>query len=160
MKLYWIFPALLFLNKPILAERLDDSLSPRQQLDLDLQWKYQNRLEQLDEAQFQAMFGQARNVEIRLNTSAYVGQRARISLLLPVVIRGLEDPSSLRLSWITNGLFNSGSVTPGFAETIFEGVITDEVMIDRFDFTVEIDARFLSKTMRFVPVYDIEIISP
>ena len=111
MKLYWIFPALLFLNKPILAERLDDSLSPRQQLDLDLQWKYQNRLEQLDEAQFQAMFGQPRKVEIRLNTSASVGQRARISLLMPVEIRFLYYPSSLSISWITNWLINSGSVT-------------------------------------------------
>lgn len=148
------------LQSPVLAGRLDDSLSPQRQVDLDLQWKYQGNTDTLGDAEFNAVAAQARNLDTRLDTSAYVGSEARIFLELPILVRGLGNPSSLVLSWTTGGLFNPGQVTPGNRQLIFEGQITQPVMRDIITFTFELDARFLHQPLRVEPVYEIEIISP
>jgi len=150
----------LCLQGNALAEILDDSLSPRQQLDLDLVWKYQGNTGGLSDAEYNTVTAQARNVDTRLDTSPYTGSRARIFLGLPIVIRGLANPSSLVLSWTTGGLFSAGRVTPGNRQLIFEGSITGPVMRDTFNFTFELDARHLQQTLHLEPVYEIEIISP
>ena len=62
------------------AEVLDDSLSPRQQLDLDLVWKYQGNTAGLSETEYNTVMAQARNVDTRLDTSSYTDSRARIFL--------------------------------------------------------------------------------
>jgi hypothetical protein len=144
----------------VLAERLDDSLSPRRQVDLDLEWKYQENPDSLSDAEFNTLTAQARNLETRLDTSAYVGSEARIFLELPVLVRGLGNPSSLLLSWTTGGLFNAGRVTPGNRTLIYEGSITQPVMRDTITFTFELDARHLHQPLRLEPVYEIEIITP
>jgi hypothetical protein len=143
-----------------LAEVLDDSLSPRQQLDLDLVWKYQGNTAGLSETEYNTVMAQARNVDTRLDTSSYTDSRARIFLELPIVIRGLANPSSLVLSWTTGGLFNAGRVTPGNRQLLYEGSITEPVMRDIINFTFELDARYLQQNVRREPVYAIEIISP
>jgi len=148
------------LQSMVLAERLDDALSPRRQVDLDLQWKYRGNTEKLGDAEFNAVSAQARNLDTRLDTSAYVGSEARIFLELPILVRGLGNPSSLVLSWTTGGLFNPGRVTPGNRQLIYEGSITQQVMRDTITFTFEVDARDLHQTLRVEPVYEIEIISP
>jgi len=145
---------------PTLAERLDDSLSPRQQLDLDLVWKHRGNTEALGEAEYNALIAEARNVDTRLDTSRYIGSHARIYLELPVLVRGLANTSSLALTWTTGGLFNAGRVTPGNRQLIFDGSITEPVMRDIFNFTFELDARHLLQTLRLEPVYEVEIISP
>jgi len=89
---------LAVLQGQALAARLDDSLSPRRQVDLELQWKHQGNLESLSESEFNAVTAQARNLDTRLDTSAYVGSEARIFLELPILVRGLGNPSSLLLS--------------------------------------------------------------
>ena len=125
------------LQGQVLAERLDDSLSPRRQVDLDLQWKFQGNPDTLSDAEFNSLTAQARNLDTRLDTSAYVGSEARIFLELPILVRGLGNPSSLALSWTTGGLFNAGRVTPGNRQLIFEGQITQPVMRDTMTFTFE-----------------------
>ena len=143
-----------------LAERLDDSLSPRRQVNLELQWKYQGNLDSLSNVEFNAVTAQARNLDTRLDTSAYVGSEARIFLELPILVRGLGNPSRLLLSWTTGGLFNTGRVTPGNRTLIYEGGITQPVMRDVITFTFELDARYLHQPLRLEPVYEIEIITP
>lgn len=150
----------LCLQGNALAGILDDSLSPRQQLDLDLVWKYQGNTAGLSDTEYNRVMAQARNVDTRLDTSPYIGSRARIFLALPIVIRGLANPSSLELSWTTGGLFNAGRVTPGTRQLIYEGSVTEPVMRDIINFTFELDARYLQQTVRLEPVYEIEIISP
>ena len=142
------------------GEPLSDALSPRQQVDLDLVWKRQNNLESLDDSAYNTVIARARNIDTRLDTAAYLGSRARIYLELPIQVRGLANPASLELSWTTNGLFSPGRVTPGNRQLIFEGTIKDKVMRDIFDFSFEVDARFLTQTLRLEPVYDIEIVKP
>lgn len=148
------------LCRPSLAELLDDSLSPQQQHDLDLVWKYSGDTSTLSEREFNAVTASATRVDTRLDTARYVGSRVRIFLELPIVIRGLAAPSSLELSWTTGGLFSAGRVSPGNRQLIFEGTVTDPVMRDIFNFTFELDARHLLQTVHLEPVYEIEIISP
>ena len=160
LKSFLLLTCLTGLVTPCQAERLSDALSPRQQVDLDLVWKYRNNLETLDDRQYNTVITTARNIDTRLDTSAYLGSRARIYLELPIQVRGLANPASLELSWKTNGLFSPGRVTPGNRQLIFEGTIKDPVMRDIFDFTFEVDGRFLNQTLRLEPVYDIEIVTP
>jgi hypothetical protein len=143
-----------------LAAPLDDSLSPQQQLSLDFEWEKPLYSGPANDSNFTAVVAHAYNVETRLNTAKYLGQRARIYLGLPINVRGLRNPDSLRMTWTTNGLFSDGSVTPGTRQLIFEGTINEQVMRDNFNFTFEMDGRDLYQTVRLEPVYEIEIDAP
>jgi hypothetical protein len=157
VKQCWLLLAALMACNPVHAERLDDSLSTRQQFDVDLVWKERHNTENLGTRELNALIAQARHVEIRLNTAPYVGLRGRIYITLPLNIRGTADSSALRMSWTTNGLFSNGSLTAGNRVKLFEGEITERVMTDVFDITFEIDARQVYNNLRFEPVYDIEL---
>ena len=148
--------ALTLTSLSLHAERLDDSLSPRQQIDVDLDWKDQYSTEELDTRALNALIARAQHVEVRLNTAPYVGQHGRIFISLPLNIRGTADASALRMSWTTNGLFSSGSLTAGNRVKLFEGEITVPVMIEIFDMTFEIDARQIYNNLHLETVYDIE----
>lgn len=145
---------------PLQAERLDDSLSPQQQINIELDWKHHSAGDELDARGFNAVVAHARNVDTRLDTADFVDTKARIFLELPIQVRGLNNPQRLTVSWTTNGLFQDGEVTPGNRRLIFEGNITTPVMRDIFNFTFEVDARFLTQTLRLEPIYEIEIITP
>jgi hypothetical protein len=157
VKRYSLLLTALLACYPVHAERLDDSLSTQQQIEVDLKWKEQYNTENLDTRELNALIAQARHVEIRLNTAPYIGQRGRIFITLPLNIRGTADSSALRMSWTTNGLFSNGSLTAGNRVKLFEGEITERVMTDVFDITFEIDARQVYNNLRFEPVYDIEL---
>jgi hypothetical protein len=149
--------ALALASLPLHAERLDDSLSPQQQFDIDLDWKNRHNTEDLDTRELNALIARAQHIEVRLNTAPYVGQRGRIFITLPLNTSGAGDTSALRMSWTTNGLFASGSLTAGNRVKLFEGEITERVMTDIFDMTFEIDARQVFSNLRLEPVYDIEV---
>jgi len=148
------------LARPVPAELLDDSLSPQQQLNLNFEWKDPLYSGPAKDSNFTAVVARAYNVETRLNTAKYLGQRARIYLGLPINVRGLRNPDSLRMSWTTNGLFSDGSVTPGTRQLIYQGTISGNVMRDNFNFTFDMDGRDLNQTLRLEPVYEIEIDAP
>ena len=160
-----IRPTLLLLCSllcaPALAERLDDALSPQQQINLQLDWK-NNLLEQddLSEKAFNRVIAHANNLDTRLDTSKYLGKNVQIYLSLPIQSRGLTNPNGLDFSWTTNGLFLAGELTPGNRQLIFEGRIMQPVMIDNFNFTFELDGRDLNQTLHLEPVYEIEIVTP
>lgn len=140
------------------AQRLDDSLSPRKQLKLDVEWKYGMDSEDIDHKEFNALVARAEHVETRLNTADFVGKDARIFLELPSDIRGFNATEGLILSWTTNDLFEEGTVTLGNRRLIFEGAITEDVMTDIFDFTIEVDGRYFFQEIQFEPIYEIEVI--
>jgi hypothetical protein len=145
---------------PSQAQRLSDALSQQQQINIEFDWKHPATGDELDAKEYNAVVAHARNVDTRLDTSDFVDTQARIFLLLPVQVRGLNNPQRLSVSWTTSGLFQNGEVTPGNRRLIFEGKITEPVMRDIFNFTFEMDARFLSEMLRLEPIYEIEIISP
>lgn len=155
-----LLAALLLLGSSALqAERLDDSLSPRQQFDVPLDWKYLDTGDDdPNDSRLNALTAEAPHVEVRLNTARFVDRRARIYIRLPLNVRGTVDSTALRMSWTTNGRFANGSVTAGNRARLFEGIITDEVMADVFDIIFEIDARQVLNTIRLQPVYEIELL--
>jgi hypothetical protein len=149
------------LSATVPADRLDDSLSPQQQINLQLDWKTSSiDPDKLDEKEINRVIAHARNVDTRLDTSKYLGKEVRIYLSLPILIRGLSNPQGMNFSWTTNGLFLDGQLTPGSRQLIFEGTVTRPVMVDNFNFTFELDARYLTQTLRLEPVYDLEIVTP
>lgn len=151
---------IIFAGGPAAAVELDDTLSPLQNIDMQVDWRHESNLDTLSEEQLNALESRFDNYEVRLNTSAHVGQQARIYLGLPVTIRGLDDPAALRLSWTTRGSFLDGTVTPGTRALLYDGPINSAVLIDILDFTLEIDGRAFSAPITFEPDYEIETVTP
>ncbi len=149
------------LSAAVAAERLDDSLSPQQQFNLQLDWKTSSiDLGKLNQREIHRVIARVKNVDTRLDTSKYLGKEVRIYLSLPILIRGLNNPQGMDFSWTTNGLFLDGQLTPGNRQLIFAGKVARPVMVDNFNFTFEFDARDLTQTLRLEPVYDLEIVTP
>ncbi len=149
------------LSAAVAADRLDDSLSPLQQINLQLDWKTSSMdVDKLDPKEINRAIARAKNVDTRLDTSKYLGKEVRIYLSLPILIRGLSNPQGMIFSWTTNGLFLDGQLTPGNRQLIFAGKVTRPVMVDNFNFTFELDTRYLTQTLRLEPVYDLEIVTP
>ena len=143
-------------NAVTYAEILDDSQSPRQQFNLQFRWDFDERVFDLSADELNQMVGELNNVEVRLDTSAYVGRSAQIFLRLPDQINGLRDSSGFTLQWVTRGVFASGQTQPGNQALIFDGQVTEDVMIEFFDYTMRVDARKMSGPLRIEPVYEIE----
>ena len=138
------------------AEVLDDSLSPRKTVNVQLEWTHQGNLSDMSRRQMLSLTGRVSEVKVRLDTSKYVGTTARIFLALPVQIDGLVGSEGLTLSWKTQGFFSNGTTTPGNRALIFEGPINSPVLTDYFSFTIHVDAGRLNGNLRYAPIYEIE----
>ena len=137
------------------ATRLDDSASPRSRVDVTSRWLHtQEGL--TDPAQLNAMVAEVRNLEVRLNTSAYVGKRGRVYLTVPASTPGLQSPSGMRVEWRTRGTLIAGSALPGTRSLVYDGPITRALLADFMDFSLFLDARFVQAGLRFEPVFEIE----
>lgn len=136
--------------------RLDDSLSPRQRVEIVPRWVTESG--RLSDEQLNALVAEVRQFEVRLNTAPYVGKQAEIYLRLPVAIIGLQSPAGLRLEWRTRGFFAPGSVRPGDRLLLFRGRISQPVMGDTFDFVLQFDGRYIQRGLQFDPIYEIEIL--
>jgi hypothetical protein len=156
----FLFVLLILAACPAGAMKLDDTLSPLQNIDMQVDWQHKNRMDELSEDQLNALESRFTNYEVRLNTASHVGQHVRIYLGLPVNIRGLNDPAALRLGWTTRSHFLDGTVTPGTRALLFDGLVNSAVLVDILDFTLEIDGRAFSAPINFEPDYEIEIITP
>jgi hypothetical protein len=148
--------ALAVALSPAAAEtRLDDSASPRQRLDLRSRWQYDEEGRGIDGVN--AMVAEAANVEVRLNTAAYVGKRGRIYIVLPDLVPGLRSPGGMSVEWKARGTFLSGRVLPGGRALLYDGTITGPLMGDILDFSIFLDARRVEETLRFSPEFDIDV---
>lgn len=103
-----------------------------------------------------AVVAEARDVEVRLNTAAWVGRNAEIYLTLPQAIIGLRLTSALRIEWRTRGRFNAGAAIPGQRALVYRGPITAAVSGDIFDFIYRIDGRHFDRRLQFEPTFEIE----
>lgn len=137
------------------ATRLDDSASPRARVDVTSRWLH-TREGLTDPAQLNAMVAEVRNLEVRLNTSAFVGKRGRIYLALPAFTTGLQSASGMRVEWQTRGTLMAGTALPGTRSVVYDGPITKAYLADFLDFSLFLDARYLQGGLRFEPVFEIE----
>jgi hypothetical protein len=153
----WVMVLVVLLPYPLMAaETLDDSQSPRQTYNIELRWQHNDTPAGLSRSQYYRLTAAIPDVEVRLDTSGYLGQRARIFLALPQKIDGLDGSQGLRLSWETRGLFASGSTTPGNRALLFQGEVTDSTLVEFFNFTVHIDAGQITGRLQYRPIYEIE----
>jgi hypothetical protein len=143
---------------PAFAERLDDSLSPRQRIDVTPRWQYDG-YGNWTEDQTNALVAEVSAMEFRLKTQPFVGKKVQIFLGVPRLIKGLRSPSAMRLEWKTRGKFSPGSLLPGDRALVFQGKITDSVMSDFFDFRIYLDGRYLERGLEFDPVFEIEVLN-
>lgn len=142
-----------------LAVKLDDSASPRQRVDVQMQWTHEAQSHRrLDAAELNALNARIRAHEVRLNTAAYVGRTVQIFLALPIQIQGLKNPAGLRMEWQTRGPFAPGVTQPGSRSLIYQGPVTAAQMSDVFDFTVHIDGQSLDGRIQFDPQFELEIV--
>ncbi len=158
MKRWWIILGVLVLLMPIsvAAKRLDDSASPRKRVVAQVEWVGADRMSHLSEDELNKMVAHIRGLEVILDTSAFLGKKARIFLGLPSRIRGMRGATGFRMEWQTQGLFSTGSVVPGNRQLIFEGTITAKQLTDIFDITIYIDTREMTQALNFDPIYEIE----
>ena len=142
------------------AQILDDSLSPQRQY--QMQFTYEHKGDFLQgalhegEGVIERITATVPNVEVRLNTSEFVGQNARIFLRLPVTTIGFRSSQRLRVSWQTRDFFASGEVVPGTRTLVFEGPITTPVMQEIFTFKFQAKRSDLLNNARIEPFFEIE----
>ncbi len=138
------------------ADILDDSQSPQQTYNIQLQWAHPGDVSELSRQDFRKLIAEVPDVEVRLDTSKYVGQNVRIFLALPVQIGGLASSDGFSLAWKTRGLFYAGTTTPGNRALIYKGKLGTSQLTEFFNFTLNIDASRFTGKLRYAPIYEIE----
>ncbi len=136
--------------------RLDDSASPRSRIDVKPRWAHAGEAGENPE-RVNAMLAQVPNLEVRLNTSRYVGKAARIWMVVPDFVPGLRSPNGLRVEWRTRGTLFGGNALPGTRTVVYDGVIRQAFTTDFLDLTLYLDARFLERGVRFEPYFEIDV---
>ena len=135
--------------------RLDDSASPRSQVNVESRWLHSQP--GMSPEQFNAMVATVPNLEFRLDTSRYVGKRARIYLVVPDFVPGLRSPSGLRVEWTTRGVFMPGTALPGQRTLVYDGPIQRPMIQESLDLALYLDARHLERGLRLEPRFEIDV---
>src|SRR6185312_7069104 len=104
--------ALSFASSALASTKLDDSLSPRQRIDVVTHWLYDG-VGDWNADQINALVADVHAMEFRLRTAAFVGRNAEIYLSVPLQVPGLRSPTAMRVEWTTRGVFSPGAVVPG-----------------------------------------------
>jgi len=128
----FVFLTLLF--KVQAAEVLDDSQSPRKQLNIKLEWANKGDLSALNKDEF-----------------------FLLKAHLPKQIDGFNGSNGFSLGWNTTGFFAPGTVILGTRALIYDGLIESPLMIEFFTFTLKVDANCLTGKLRYVTIYEIEL---
>ncbi len=135
---------------------LDDSASPRQQISTEFRWLVERLDTNAPEDELFRLRGVVSGLEYRLDTSGFIGRRARIYLLFPEDTPGIERGGDARLSWRSRGVFTDGAVTQGERALVFDGVVESAQMSDTLDLTIDLDARALGGPFRLAPRFVLE----
>lgn len=134
------------------ATRLDDSSSPRPQINSDFR-----NAQMLDPNTINLPFG---HVEYRLATAAYVGKQARIYYVIPLAVAGLRSPMGMQVQWRSSGLFQGGMGRPGDRVLVWSGVVRAPWITESFDLQLRLDQRQLQMgqggSLRFESYFEIE----
>jgi hypothetical protein len=146
-------------SSALASTKLDDSLSPRQRVDVVTRWLYDGT-GNWNADQINALVADVHAMEFRLRTSPYVGRNAEIYLTVPLQVSGLKTPTAMRVEWTTRGVFSPGAVVPGNRALVYRGKITAAVMSDFFDFRIYLDARNRERSIEFQPVFEIDVLAP
>jgi len=152
---------LMALSAPAQAqvERLDDSTSPRGQVQATLDDGGIARPGSTVTPFAQVNFGR---IDYRLNTARYVGRRARIYYVLPAAVPGLRTPQAITVQWRGQGLFASGQGRPGERIPVWNGVVPGPWITESLDLSWRVDMRELrlsrGQPLGFEAYFEIELL--
>ena len=137
--------------------RLDDSPSPVDSLHIELAWETDAiaalaLAQQANVDELPPATGRLPGVEVRLDTREFVGSQARIFLS----IQGLGESPDVRLGGEAGGRFLAGSVRPGQATLVFEGLIEQPVTSGVFSFTLEVGEASALPQNSLEVIYELE----
>jgi hypothetical protein len=150
--------ALLFVSLGASAGvKLDDSASPRSRVDATVRWLHAGEGLTTPDL-LNAMVAKEPNLEIRLDTSPYVGKKARIYLVVPDFMPGLRSPTGMRVEWKTRGTFLAGSALPGARTLVYDGTIQRASIHESLDLSLYLDARHFERGLRFEPSFEIDVL--
>jgi len=144
--------------------QLDDSLSPIDTVPVELTWEPGALRRALGELMAGVpnagppLAGRVDNVDVRLDTSEFVGQSARIYLTLPAIVPGLGRPGDLTLNWNATHPFIAGAVRPGQSTLVFEGIVETTVTRAQFSFALTLDRGADTDTFDLEPYYELEVL--
>jgi hypothetical protein len=144
------------------TERLDDSASPRAVVTappmLSEFGQPLNVAPRGPEPQYGIVkFGR---IDYKLATAKYIGKAARIYFVIPVAIPGLRSPMGLRVDWLGNGTFASGSARPGERTLVWTGTVREAFINEGLNMTMQVELRQLlraSSGLAFESYFEIEV---
>ncbi len=125
---------------------VDDSKSTVLDANLPLQWRSQS-----PSNGDHAVQGVTR-VQVRLDTSAWVGRSARIYMALPAQPIGL-----VKASWQTQGQLLSGQLNSGQRGLVWSGPVPKAVLEDVMTVTIVSDGRLLSAAQLLRFYFEIDL---
>ena len=139
-------------SPPVLAAgwatfAVDDSMSYTQASAARLRWRdslpSRNAVDLLDATM---------DVRIVLNVTPWVGQPARIYMVMPTLVQ-----SSLTVHWTTAGLLSPGRLTSGQRQLVFQGVVPGARIEDTLRVVAVTDARDAATPQRVNFTFEIEV---
>jgi hypothetical protein len=136
----FIFCTLAALSVKAETVRLDDSQSQVLQPQIGLQWR------SISPAKNDHQVGGTTRVQIRLNTQAWIGKTGRIFMALPA-----QPGAQVSAQWQTQGMLLSGQLLSGSRALVWQGKISQGLMEDVLNVSVQADGRLLQsqQALRF-----------
>lgn len=126
---------------------VDDSMSHTQASAAQLRWR-----DSLPSRNAVDMLDATMDVRIVLNVTPWVGQPARIYMVMPALVQ-----SSLTVHWTTSGLLSPGRLTSGQRQLVFQGVVPGARIEDTMRVVAVADARDAATPQRVNFTFEIEV---
>lgn len=125
---------------------VDDSKSTVIDANLPLQWR------SLSPSKGDHAVQGVTRVQVRLDTSAWVGKFGRIYMALPAQPNGL-----VKASWQTQGQLLNGQLNSGQRGLVWSGVLTKALSEDLLTVTITSDGRLLSTSQSLRFTFEIDL---
>ena len=124
---------------------LDDSLSHVETPAVEMQWRPQSQ--STTDAGMEAWV----RVRVHIDTRAFLGQRGRVYLVLP-----MDQPPSVEAVWSSSGALMPGRVVSGERALTYSGLITAASLRDVITVRLRTNSEWLSTSRRLRFHYEFE----
>lgn len=156
------FLSLVFNVAVARTERLDDSASPRAVVTSPPMLSEFGQPLSAAVRGPQPQYGIVKfgRIDYKLATARYIGKPARVFFVVPASIPGLRTPMGLRVDWVGNGVFASGSARPGERTLVWTGTVREAFINEGLTMTMQVELNQLlraSSGLAFESYFEIEV---
>ena len=143
-----VFVVSLALSGPAHANphRLDDSLSHTVPANAQMQWRPQTSAD--PNAGVQASV----RVNVRIDTSDWVGRTGRVYMVLP-----RDEASTMEAEWTTNGTLLPGRLVSGERTLVYAGRITGSTLQDQMQVRLRSPPDWQSSSRRLTFYFELDV---